>query len=301
MKFAISYSTPLFGADPDRLVAYARHAEDCGFEALYVPEHIVLYPGAMLGPVELPPSLPYPDPLDCLTFVAAATDRILLGTGVLLLPYHHPVTLAKRLATIDVLSGGRMRRLTVGLGALPGEARAVGVDFSSRGRRADEAIDVLRLLWAGGEDSGSENGSGENGGSEDGGASFHGEFFDFDNLCSYPKPHGTGRLPIHVGGSSRAAARRAGRRGDGYFPGGVLGPDERALQWELARSTAAAAGRDPETLEYTRWGSIGMSAERVAALAAEGVTRVVVGPTSADPNEQRDEMSAFAERFGPLA
>jgi probable F420-dependent oxidoreductase len=285
MKFAISYSTPFYGVDPDRLIAYARHAEDCGFEALYVPEHIVLYPGATFGSSELPPSLPYADPLDCLSFVAAATRRILLGTGVLLLPYHHPVVLAKRLATIDVLSRGRMRLLTVGLGTLPGEASAVGVDFGTRGRRADEAIDVLRLLWAGGED----------------GVSFHGEFFSFEHLCSFPKPHGVTHLPIHVGGSSRAAARRAGRRGDGYFPGGALDPGERRAQLDLARSTAAGSGRDPQALEYTRWGSMDMSAEQVDALAAQGVTRLVVGATAADPQRQRDEMSAFAQRFGLLA
>ncbi|GAA3736129.1 TIGR03619 family F420-dependent LLM class oxidoreductase [Plantactinospora mayteni] len=282
MKFAISYSTPYYGVDPDKIVGYAQHAESCGFESLYLPEHIVLYPGAMYGPSEIPPSLSYPDPLDCLNFVAAATRRILLGTGVLLLPYHHPVTLAKRLATIDVLSKGRMRLLTVGLGTLPGEAKAVGVDFASRGRRADEAIDVLRLLWGGDEK----------------GVSFHGEFFDFDDLCSFPKPSGVTHLPIHVGGSSRAAARRAGRRGDGYFPGGALTPQERASQLDLARSTAARAGRDPGALEYTRWGSIDMSTEQVEALAAQGVTRMVVSATSTEPEQQRDQMSAFAERFG---
>jgi probable F420-dependent oxidoreductase len=281
MKFAINYSTPFYGVDPDKIVAYAQHAEDCGFESLYLPEHIALYPGAMLGPSEIPPTLPYTDPLDCLSFVAASTQRILLGTGVLLLPYHHPVVLAKRLVTIDVMSKGRMRLLTVGLGTLPGEARAMGVDFSTRGRRADEAIDVMRLLWAGGED----------------GVSFDGEFFAFDNLCSFPKPHGVTHLPIHIGGSSRAAARRAGRRGDGYFPGGALGPDERSIQWDLARSTAIEAGRSPETLEYTRWGSIDMPIERVEAFAAQGVTRIVVGATTTDPDQQRDEMSAFAQRF----
>ncbi|MBB5774905.1 TIGR03619 family F420-dependent LLM class oxidoreductase [Nonomuraea jabiensis] len=284
MKFAISYSTA-GGLDPDGLVTYARHAEDCGFEGLYLPEHVVLYPGAAVGSFELPPSLPYPDPLDCLAFVAAATRRILLGTAVLLLPYHHPVVLAKRLATIDVLSKGRMRLLTVGLGTLPGEARAMGVDFGTRGRRTDEAIDVLRLLWEGDEK----------------GVSFDGEFFGFDDATSYPKPYSGTRLPIHVGGSSRAAARRAGRRGDGYFPGGALTSEERAIQWELARAAAAEAGRDPGALEYTRWGSIDMSAERVETFAAQGVTRIVVGPTSADPQHQRDEMSAFAERFALLS
>ena len=282
MKFAISYSPPYHGVDAETIVAYARHAEDCGFEALYLPEHIVLYRGATIGPVELPPSLPYLDPVDCLSFVAAATSRILLGTSVLLLPYHHPVTLAKRLATVDVLSKGRMRLLTVGIGALPGEAHAVGVDFHTRGRRADEAIDVLRLLWSGGED----------------GVSFHGEFFAFDDLCSFPKPYRATNLPIHVGGSSRAAARRAGRRGDGYFPGGIVHPDERAVQWEIARSAAIEAERDPRTLEYTRPGSIDMTTDRVGQLAAQGVTRVVVASSATDRAEQRDEMSAFASRFG---
>ena len=284
MKFAINYNTAYHGVDPDKLVACAQHAEACGFEALYLPEHIVLYPGAMVGPTEIPPSLPVADPLDSLSFVAATTERILLGTGALLLPYHHPVVLAKRLATIDVLSKGRMRLLTVGLGTLAGEARAVGVDFRARGRVADEAIDVLRLLWAGGED----------------GVSFHGEFFAFDNLCSFPKPHRVTALPIHVAGSSRPAARRAGRRGDGYFPGGALSPVERAVQLDLARSTATEAGRDPEALEYTRWGSIDMPAERVEAFAAQGVTRIVVAATATEPAQQRDELSAFAQRFGLL-
>ncbi|MFX0573592.1 LLM class F420-dependent oxidoreductase [Nocardia nepalensis] len=285
MKFGISYSTPYYGTDPDRLTAFAQHAEACGFESIYLPDHIALYPGATVGSFEMPPTLPFPDPLDCLSFVAAATQRILLGTGVLLLPYRHPVVLAKRLATIDLLSKGRMRLLTVGLGTLPGEAEAVGVDFASRGRRADEAIDVMRLLWGGGAD----------------GVSYHGEFFSFENLCVYPKPHGGDQLPIHIGGSSRAAARRVGRRGDGYFPGGMLLPAERAQQLDLARSTAIAAGRDPAALEYTRWGSIDMPQDRVDGLAAQGVTRIVVGATATDQAAQFEEMSAFAARFGTSA
>jgi probable F420-dependent oxidoreductase len=282
VKFAISWSTPFLGVDGERMVACARHAEACGFEALYLPEHIVLHPGATIGPMELPPSLPFGDPLDCLSFVAGATERILLGTAVILLPYHHPVILAKRLATIDVLSRGRMRLLTVGLGSLPVEAGAVGVDFVSRGRRADEAIDVLRLLWAGGED----------------GVSHHGEFFDFDDLCSYPKPCAARGLPIHVGGSSRAAARRAGLRGDGWFPGGALTAHERAHQLGLACEAAISVGRDPAAIEYTRWGAMDMSREQVEALAADGVTRLVVGVPEGEPDPQRDALSAFAERMG---
>jgi probable F420-dependent oxidoreductase len=279
MKFGLIYNTAYHGTDPDQVTAVARHAEQCGFESFYVPEHIALYPGAAVGPAVFPASMPIADPLECLTFVAAVTDDILLGTGVLLLPYHNPVILAKRLATLDVLSKGRMRLFTVGVGALPGEAMAAGVDFSTRGRRADEAIDVLRLLWSGDEH----------------GVSFDGEFFSFTSLCSFPKP--LGRLPVHVGGSSRAAARRAGLRGDGYFPGGRLTVQERASQLDLMRATARAAGRDPGALEYTRWGSIDMTDSDVDGYAAQGTTRLVVAPTSAGIFEQHDQISAFAERL----
>jgi probable F420-dependent oxidoreductase len=271
MKFGLMYNTGFLGTDPDQMIAVARHAEQCGFESFYTPEHIALYPGASVGPAIFPAATPIADPLECLAFVAAATERILLGTGVLLLPYHQPVVLAKRLATLDVLSKG----------ALPGEAMAGGVDFATRGRRADEAIDVLRLLWDGDEN----------------GVSFDGTFYSFTGLCSFPKP--LGRLPIHVGGSSPAAARRAGLRGDGYFPGGGLTEAERAAQVDLMLQTARAAGRDPAALEYTRWGTIDMTADDVAAHAANGTTRLVAGPASTDLSEQKDQISAFAARLIP--
>ena len=282
MKVGIVYNTGSYGVDPRTVIAVARHAESCGFESFYVPEHIALYPGAKVGPFEFPPALPIAAPLELLSFVAAATERILLGTAVLLLPYYHPVLLAKQLATIDVLSEGRMRLLTIGLGSLPGEAEAVGVDFPARGRRADEAISVLRLLWAGDET----------------GVSFDGEFFSFRNLCSFPKPLGSGVLPIHIGGASRAAARRAGQRGDGYFPGGQLTAEERASQLDVMRTAAAQAGRDPAALEYTRWVPASISAADADAQAALGVTRLVAALGSPDLDGQRDEMSALAGRLG---
>jgi probable F420-dependent oxidoreductase len=211
--------------------------------------------------------------------VAAATERILLGTGVLLLPYHQPVVLAKRLATIDLLSKGRMRLLTIGVGSLPGEAAAVGVDFTTRGRRADEALDALRLLWAGDEN----------------GVSFDGEFFSFAGACSFPKP--ARPLPVHIGGSSPAAARRAGLRGDGYFPGGRLTDAERASQIDLMRATAAAAGRDPAALEITRWASTDLTPADVTQHAQNGVDRLVVSPATPDPSDQRAQLSALSTRL----
>lgn len=280
MKFGISYNTGFVGTDPANLTAIARQADDLGFESFYMPEHVALYVGARVGEVEFAPDLPIADPLECLAFVAASTTRILLGTGVLLLPFHHPVVLAKRLATIDVLSSGRMRLFTIGVSSLPGEAAAVGIDYTTRGRRADEAIDVLRALWAG----------------DATGTSFDGEFYSFENVTSYPKP--LQMLPIHIGGSSAAAARRAGRRGDGYFSGGRVTQAERLAQLELMRATAQAQGRDPEVLEYTRWGSIDMDRSDVDAYAAQGVDRLVVGPNSADLSEQLRQLEAFATLHG---
>lgn len=281
-SFALNYATPFFGADPNRLVKVARQAEESGFEAIYVPEHVAIYPGAQIGAWQVPTDLPFPDPLDVLTFVAASTERLLLGTGVLLLPYHHPVTLAKRLATIDVLSGGRMRLLGIGVGALPGEAAAVGVDYRTRGRRTDEAIDVMRALWA----------------EDEGGATFHGEFYELDSIHSYPKPLAGSGLPIHIGGSSEAAARRAGRRGDGWLPGGSLTNDDRTALWELVKSTAQEAGRDPGAIEYTRMGSLEMSPEEAERLGTEGVTRIIVAAPAGEPDEQCAQLADFAERFG---
>ena len=283
--FALNYNSAFGGVDPGTLVTVARQAEQCGFEAFYTPEHVAMYQGAKLGDWPIPTDLPYLDPLDVLTFVAAHTEHLLLGTAVLLLPYHHPVTLAKRLATIDVLSGGRMRLFTVGVGALPGEAAAVGVDYSTRGRRTDEAIEVLRRLWA----------------EDEAGATFHGEFYDLDNVFSYPKPltasGPASAFPIHVGGSSKAAARRAGRIGDGWFGGGSMSDDERRALWDLVRSTAVEAGRDPDAISYTRWGHLEMSVEQVEKLTEQGVTRIVVGAPAGEPDEQRAQLVDFAQRF----
>jgi probable F420-dependent oxidoreductase len=283
LKFGLAYNTAYYGTDPDLMAATARHAEKCGFESFYTSEHIVVYPGATLpGYVSIPPDVAVADPLGCLAYVAAATSTLLLGTGVLLLPYHHPVVLAKLLATIDVLSRGRMSLLTVGLGVLPGEAAAAGVDFRTRGRRADEAIDVLRLLWAG----------------DAAGVSYQGEFFSLSEACSFPKPHAGRILPVHIGGSSLAAARRAGRRGDGYFPGGRLTPEQRAEQVAVMQQEAAAAGRDPAALEYTHWGRIGMTADEVRVRAGQGVTRLIVSPSSTELTAMQAEISSFADCLG---
>jgi probable F420-dependent oxidoreductase len=274
-------------ADPAWMATFARHVESCGFESLVVVEHTVLmteytsiYPYDASGRVELPAVCPVPDPLDLLAFLAAHTERLVLATGVLVLPNHHPVVLAKRVATVDALSGGRLR-LCVGMGWLKEEIEACGVDFGSRGRRADEQLEVMRLLWQ-------DNPQG---------ADFHGEFFDFDSVACYPKP--TRRVPIHIGGHSKAAARRAGRLGDGLQPLGVGGSQLVDLITEMHQA-ATAVGRDPEGLELSLGHLVtNIDAERAGKLAALGANRVVLAmPPTVDIAQACDQLSACATRLG---
>lgn len=275
-------------ADPDWMAGFARHLEVCGFESIIVAEHTVLltrydsvYPYDKSGRVGMAADCPIPDPLDTLAFLAAHTSRLGLATGVLVLPNHHPVVLAKRAATVDVLSGGRLR-LCVGVGWLKEEVESCGADFDSRGRRADEQLAVLRKLWA----------------DQPQGASHHGEFFGFDDVMCYPKPLARERLPIHIGGHSPAAARRAGRFGDGFQPLGVSGPRLASLI-TLMRQEAVSAGRDANGLEVSLGHVVTkIDAERAAALADQGADRIVLGmPPTTDLEQAKDILSACAQRL----
>ncbi len=275
-------------ADPLWMAAFARHLEACGFESIVAVEHTVLvtrydsvYPYDSSGRVELPPDCPIPDPLDLLAFVAGHTERLGLATGVLVLPNHHPVVLAKRAATVDVLSGGRLR-LCVGVGWLREEVEACGAAFDSRGRRADEQLAVLRALW----------------GDSPRGVSHHGEFFGFDDAMCYPKPAAGKRLPVHIGGHSGAAARRAGRLGDGFQPLGVTGAELASLL-TLMRDEAAAAGRDPAALEVSLGHLVTkIDADRAARLAEAGADRLVLAmPPVTDIEQAKDVLSACAQRL----
>jgi probable F420-dependent oxidoreductase len=289
MKFAVVAPVAArVTADPAWMAAFAQHVEACGFESIVAVEHTVLmasydslYPYDESGRVELPADCPVPDPLDLLAFVAGQTENLGLATGVLVLPNHHPVGLAKRVATVDALSGGRLR-LCVGMGWLKEEVEACGAVFNTRGRRADEQLAVLRALWANNPD----------------GVSFHGAFFDFNHAMCYPKPVAGSSLPIHIGGHSRAAARRAGLLGDGFQPLGVGGP-ELADLIALMRDEAASIGRDPDTLEISLGHLVTkIDPDRVEKLARLGADRLVLAmPPTADIGEARDLLSACAERL----
>ncbi|KAA0074212.1 LLM class F420-dependent oxidoreductase [Mycolicibacterium sp. P9-64] len=268
------------------MTTFARHVEACGFESIVAVEHTVLmtqydsvYPYDSSGRVEIPADCPVPDPLDLLAFLAASTTTLGLATGVLVLPNHHPVVLAKRVATLDALSGGRVR-LAVGMGWLREEIEACGAPFESRGRRADEQIQVLRLLW---ED-------------RPEGAAFCGEFFQFAHAACHPTP--SERIPIHIGGHTRAAARRAGRLGDGLQPLGVGGAELAELV-AIMREEAERAGRDPDALELSLGHMVEkIDGERAGRLAELGADRVVLAmPQTADLDEACDAVSRCAQRL----
>ena len=273
--------------DPEWVAAFARHAEACGFDGLIAVEHTVVvreyesvYPYDASGRMELAPGCDVPDPLELLSFVAGITSRIALATGVLVLPNHHPVLLAKRAATLDRLSGGRLR-LCVGMGWMREEVEALDVDFGTRGRRADEQLAVLRLLWEGGED----------------GVDHEGEFFRFRDAVCRPTP--AHRIPVHVGGHSVAAARRAGRLGDGLQPLGVKG-EELAELVRVMRESAVDAGRDPDALELTLGHLVpAITPDKAERLASLGSSRIVLNASPvADLGAQLDELSACAQRLG---
>lgn len=274
-------------ADPEWMIGFARAVEECGFESLYVVEHVAVregyaaaYPYASGGRMPLPDDCPIPDPLDLLAFLAAHTRRVVLATGVLVLPEHQALPLAKRLATIDVLSGGRMR-LGIGVGWMREELESVGIDFATRGARTDELIQALRLIWA------SEV------------ASFHGRHVTFDGMISRPQTLALTGVPIHIGGHSPAAARRAGRLGDGFQP---LGLDDETLseRLRLVWETAVAQGRDPERIELSLGGLLDtVDADAIAKAERFGATRMVLSTRDADLDVVRGQLEAFAERFIP--
>ncbi len=191
-----------------------------------------------------------PDPLIWMAYVAAATKRIKLATGVIILPQHNPVITAKQVATLDYMSGGRVL-LGVGVGWLKEEFDAVGSPFHERGARTDEYIEVMRELWRADR------------------PSFDGKFFRFTDAYMRPKPVNRA-VPIIIGGHSTFAAKRAGRLGDGFFPARGAPAD----LVKLVRDTAEAHGRDPMAVEITT--SLPPDMEDLPKMAAAGVDRVLV-------------------------
>ncbi|KAA0108992.1 LLM class F420-dependent oxidoreductase [Mycolicibacterium sp. P1-5] len=223
------------GAEPEVIRAVAVAAERSGFATLWAGEHVVMvdrsdspYPYSDDGKIAVPADADWIDPMIGLAFAASATTTIGLATGVLLLPEHNPVIVAKQAATMDRLSGGRFA-LGIGIGWSREEFDALGIPFERRAARAADYVAAMRTVW------------------RDDIASYAGEFTTFDAIRVCPKPRQR-RIPILCGGNSDAALRRVARWGDGWYGFNLRDVDDVATKVTTLRGLCEQAGRDPAEL-----------------------------------------------------
>ena len=251
-------------AHPRTLRNIAEHAERLGFGTLWAPEHVVLfdryteskYPYSQDGAFAAPSTIDWMDPFVALTYAAARTSKIRLATGICLVPEHNPLVLAKVIASLDYLSGGRFA-LGVGIGWSSEEFKALGIPFGRRAQRTREYIEVMRKLW--GEET----------------TSFHGEFVNFDAARSFPKPVQGAKVPIIFGGESTPALKRVAEYGTGWF-GFNLAPAGAAAKVEQLNGFMRERGRAPGAVEiiispYT----LKIAPTSLTAYHAAGVSEIV--------------------------
>jgi len=281
----IGVHLPQWGVDATRdgVLSVARAAEDAGLDSVWVADHLV-------HPVHTASTYPYQsggtpfkaedgflEAFTLLATVAGATSRLQLGTSVFVLPMREPLQVAKTVATLDVLSEGRVL-LGIGAGWWEEEFRALGATFARRGRRLDEQIAILRALW------------------RDGRLEHHGEFYDFDEVVCEPRPVQPGGPPILVGGMGPPSWGRAGRLGDGWH---AVGAHDETLVDGLAevRKLAAEVGRVPEEMGLSTSALLPDDPEhairRLVRLARAGVDHVVLKV----PEDTATETSAAIERL----
>ena len=287
MKVGLAFASSI-GVDGATALEICQRAEAAGFESLWGGEHVILpddigsrYPYTADGKIPAEPETPIPDPLIWLAFAAAATRTMRLGTCILIVPQRNPLILAKELATLDALSGGRVE-LGIGVGWMKEEFAALGVDWARRGARNDEYIAAMKALWAGPH------------------AEFHGEFVDFDPATCSPRPI-NGDIPVIVGGDSDAAVRRAVDLADGYFPGeGNF--DQLAALIRRVREACEAADRDPASLAInTIFGEQMMNpAQGIEQMQSIGVDRIMVPAFFFAGPGGLDRLDEFAENVMPL-
>jgi probable F420-dependent oxidoreductase len=292
MKFGLRLPGAGPYAGPEAITAFAQRAEELGFDSLWMTDHVVLpvdvqtrYPYRADGKFFWPSDTPYLDSLLTLTWAAAATERIVVGTSVLIAGWHHPVNTAKALATLDVLNGGRTI-VGVGTGWMREQFEILGSPFESRGARTTEYIRLLKHLWTADE------------------ADFHGEHFDFSGFKVYPKPVSEPSIPVWCGGKSEGVLRRVAAVADGWHPlyitpeelevklgrlEGYLGEHGRALD----DITLSARPVDQATLD-------GATIDRYADLGVE----LLIADTSFEHDSLSgvlDEVSQLADQLMPFA
>lgn len=243
-------------ADPQLMRRVARAAEDSGFESLWTGEHVALPVEG--NPVPTPAETPFLDSLVALACIAGFTRRIRLGTGILVLPHHNPVLIAKALASLDVVSGGRVIAGFAGGYAEP-EFRALGIDFRQRGAITDEYLGAIRALWTERE------------------PQFRGRFAEFEGIRFEPKAAQRPHPPIVIGGAAPPALRRAAREGDGWYGFALTVAQTAPIVAELARLRAATPCAD-RPLEISLTTFEPLTPELVADAERAGIHRLVVFP-----------------------
>jgi len=251
-------------ADSLDTAVLARHAEELGFESFWVPEHPVIpvtttspYRGASDGVI--PEAYKrIVDPFVALARASAVTTTIKLGTGICLVPEHHPLLLAKTIATLDHFSGGRFL-FGIGAGWLQEETEIMGGDFPHRWTQTREAILAMKALWT------SEA------------AEYHGQYYDFPPVLSFPKPVQKPHPPILLGGTARQVFQRVVAWGDGWMPNRVTAEEIRRGRHTL-NELAGQAGRDPQSIEVLAFGFSGQFRSRAAIqeVAEAGANRVTI-------------------------
>jgi len=280
MKFGVA----LGRVNPALFVEVAQEADRLGYESVWLPEHLVFpvnmtrspFPGQEHPPV--PPQTPVFDCFAYLSFLAGVTERVHLGSHVYNLALRHPFVAARAIQTLDIVSGGRAE-IGIGAGWLESEWRAAGLDFATRGARLDEALAVCRRLW-----------------SEEV-VAHHGTHFDFDDVMFEPKPTQRPWPPIHVGGESDAALRRAARLGDGWIGMGHT-PDSAAAVVARLDALRSDNGRADARFEVTVGPSGDFSVPADAAPWEQaGVHRLIVAPWTRS-REAIDGLRLFASGAG---
>lgn len=274
------------GADPEVVSVTAQTADQAGFYSLWAPEHVVLisqyaskYPYSQDGRLPMPVQVDILDPFTALTYAAAVTKKIRLGTGICLVPERNPVVTAKEVASLDKLSGGRFD-FGVGIGWLEEEFAAVGVPWPHRGKRTREYLQAMKLLWT--EDE----------------PEFSGEFCSFPKAVMLPKPVQKPYPPIIFGGESVPAMKRVGEVGDGWFGVNVTVEDAKTKIPQM-KEYAKAAGRDPDKLSWTVSPGLGAPVELdlVKQYRDLGVDQVIVGGFASDPSQVKGEVERLAEKL----
>jgi probable F420-dependent oxidoreductase len=230
MKLSVEFPSVAYREGPAAVARMARAIEQIGYDHIDVFDHVVMgYPIAGRPPGPYTPTMPILEALMTLSYVAAVTTRVTLGTEVLVLPQRHPTLVAKQVSTLDTLSGGRVR-LGVGVGWQESEYEALGEDFATRGARMDEAIALLRLWWSEAQ------------------VDAAGPRYPVTAMAMEPKSPQGRRLPIWIGGMSEPAFRRVGRLGDGWLASRVSDAASARAAFDAIRRHAEAAGRDPATI-----------------------------------------------------